>query len=139
MHFSLTSTYGLTQRSSVGVTELNKIAIMQKAAIRVTCNASSTADCLPLANDLISFRLNEYVILSTGLFRYRVYLKSVPLCLMNLFTRLMSNTVHHSIKQSDLNFVVTCFNTSLMHNFVLRLEVLSCGIFYLVKLSLFVI
>ena len=57
--------------------------------------------------------------LSTGLFMYNVFVKNVPLCIMNLFTRLTSNTVHHSLRQSELNFVVICRKTSLMHNFII--------------------
>lgn len=45
-------------------------------------------------------------------------MKSVPLCITNLFTGLMSNIAHHSFRQSDLNFFVTRFNISLMYNFV---------------------
>lgn len=112
-------TYGITLWSSAGITELRKLAILQKAAIRIICNASFTAHYLPLARQLNILPLNEYITLSTGLFMYKVFIKSVPQCILNLFTRSTSNTLHHSLRQSELNFAVTRYNTSLMHNFII--------------------
>jgi hypothetical protein len=79
---------------------------MQKAAFRVICNDSFTAHCLQLAKLLNILPLNEYIMLSTGLFMFEVFVKSVPLCIMNLFTRLTSIVVHHLLRQFELQFKV---------------------------------
>lgn len=47
------------------------------------------------------------------------YCEKCSRCIMNLFTRLSSKSVHCLLRQSKLNFVVTRRNTSFMHNTVI--------------------
>ena len=92
--------YAIELWSAVGLTEINKILIFQKRAIRIISGAFYRSHCLLLANNHNLFFVHDVINIALYVFKYKVFSNKVRKCVVELFIKLSAYS-HKQLKNTQ--------------------------------------